>query len=152
MGHQPPQAPVALGLSSDMILIWASPERSEGYFLWKKMSQRKTVNSCVQLGVHQGPQVLFFQAAFKVGSHQPALVPGALSPQKQACFPSPSWSLWMAVSPSGVSAATSVFVSFAVLERIPFAPSSALLMEMLNRITPHVNPWGRLLMSVLASV
>lgn len=60
-------------------------------------------------------------------------------------FSSLSRTLWMAASRSGVSAALSSFIPSANLLRLHAVPSSRLLMKMLNRTWPSIDPWGTIL-------
>lgn len=59
-----------------------------------------------------------------------------------ADFFSLSRSLWMIATPSSVSATTSSLTSPANLQRAHSAPSSRLLMKMLNRVLRSIDSWG----------
>lgn len=64
-----------------------------------------------------------------------------------ACFSGLLRSLRMATKASGVSATSPSFVSSVSLLRVCFAPSSRLLMKVLNKTGASITPWSTLLVT-----
>ena len=111
-----------------------------------------------QRGVHQELQLLFCKVAFQLTGPQNILLL-RVAPTKVQDFTelhefliNPFFllrPLWIATWPSRVSATSPSSVSSADLLKVHSVPSSKLLMKMLNRTGPSIDPQGTLLVTDL---